>query len=264
MNEQKAASLREAFDRSVEMVTGLPGTVGLYLKDMETGLTASYRAEESVGAASVIKLFIMAEAFRQREEGLLSFDEEVTIRQEDKMPSCGALTYMHTGLRVTIRDLVVLMIIVSDNSATNLLIDRLGLENIQNEIDRLGASNCDIQRKLWQSELSRKGIHNHVSAAGVGLFMEKLLRGEVVSEESSKEMLSILLDQRLNGKMPFYLHSEGIRCAHKTGEDDGITHDCGIIYGPSPRIFCFVSEHTDVPEAERVLQEAARLVAHAQ
>ena len=67
----------------------------------------------------------------------------------------------------------------------------------------------------------------------------------------------LLLNQRLNGKMPFYLHSRGIRCAHKTGEDDGITHDVGIIFADRPVIFSFLSEHTDVPEAETALQKLA-------
>ena len=67
------------------------------------------------------------------------------------------------------------------------------------------------------------------------------------------------MDQRLNGKMPFYLHSRGIDCAHKTGEDDGITHDVGIIFAERPVFFSFLSEHTDVPQAERALQELALL-----
>ena len=73
-------------------------------------------------------------------------------------------------------------------------------------------------------------------------------------------MLQILLNQRLNGKMPFYLHSRGIRCAHKTGEDSGITHDVGIIFAEKPVIFSFLSENTNVPEAETVLQKLALAV----
>ena len=67
----------------------------------------------------------------------------------------------------------------------------------------------------------------------------------------------ILLNQRLNGKLPFYLHGAGVKCAHKTGEDDGITHDVGIIFADQPVIFSFLSENTDVPEAELALQKLA-------
>ena len=74
-----------------------------------------------------------------------------------------------------------------------------------------------------------------------------------------RSLLPKLIFHKLTDVTPEFLHSRGIRCAHKTGEDDGITHDVGIIYAAHPVIFCFVSQHTDVPAAERVIQEAARL-----
>ena len=72
------------------------------------------------------------------------------------------------------------------------------------------------------------------------------------------QMLEILLDQRLNGKLPFFLHGAGVKIAHKTGEDDGITHDVGIVFGETPTVVCFVGEHVDVPAYERLMQDAAR------
>lgn len=73
-------------------------------------------------------------------------------------------------------------------------------------------------------------------------------------------MLDILADQRLNGKLPFYLHSKGIKMAHKTGEDAGITHDVGIILGDPHQIICMVCEQTDVPLAERAMQDIAKIL----
>ncbi len=251
MNTQKMRALLES----------LPGAVGFWAEDTATGEVFRFNPDVPVVAASVIKLFVMAEAFRQAEAGTLNLDEEVTIREEDKLPSCGALTYMHTGLRVRIIDLITLMIIVSDNTATNLMIDRVGQSEINALIDKYGFAGCDLQRKLWQPELSRQGYQNHVTAAACASFFHLLLRGELVSPAASRRMLDILSDQRLNGKMPFYLHSKGIKCAHKTGEDDGITHDVGVIWAKAPRIFCFVSEKTDVPSAERALQDLALLCA---
>ena len=245
----------------MEMAGALPGRVGLYVHDLGTGEKVCFQERLPVGAASVIKLTIMAEAFRQREAGMLDFSEEIAIRQEDKKPSCGALNYLHTGLKVQLGDLVTLMIILSDNTATNLLIDRLGIGNINRLIVGLGLTGTRLQRKLYEPELSRQGIQNYVTAGDAGRMMELLLRGEVVSEAASREMVAILLNQRLNGKMPFFLHSRGIKTAHKTGEDDGITHDVGIIFTENPVIFCFVSEKTDVPLAERTLQELAAMAA---
>ncbi len=233
------------FDKSAfeSTVSGLSGTVGVYIHDTVSGEVWSHNADSPVIAASVIKLFIMAEAYRQAEAGLFDFAEDVTVPPERCLPSCGAITYLHPGLTLQWGDLVTLMIILSDNTATNLLIDRLGIENINRMIDSLGLKNTRLNRRLFEPELSARGIQNYITAADCGVFLEKLLRGEIVSAEASSSMLRTLSNQRLNGKMPFYLHSEGIRCAHKTGEDDGITHDVGDIYATSPRIQLCQSEH---------------------
>ena len=177
------------------------------------------------------------------------------------MPSCGAITYLHRGISLPVGDLVTLMIILSDNTATNLLIDLLGREKIMALGQRLGLSGFVLRRRLFEPELARQGIINEVSAKSCADFMKLLLRGRLVSPGASREMLRHLRDQRLNGKIPFYLHSRGIPSAHKTGEDDGVTHDVGIIYADTPRIFCFVSGHTDVPKAELTLQRLAALCA---
>ena len=238
----------------------LPGHVGLYICDTATGETFAHQAEEPIEAASVIKLPVMAEAFRQFKAGELNPDELVEISKEQHLPSCGALSYLHEGLRVTWKDLVTLMIILSDNTATNILIDKLGIDRINAGIERCGLVGTQLNRKLFQPHLARQGVKNYVSAAGIGRLMHLLLEGKVVSKEASKEMLRIMGDQRLNGKMPFFLHDKGIRCAHKTGEDDGVTHDAGVILTEKPVIFVFLSEKTDVPQAERLLQD---LAAHA-
>ena len=90
--------------------------------------------------------------------------------------------------------------------------------------------------------------------------LETLWRGEVVSPGASAAMMDILLDQRLNGKLPFFLHARGIRIAHKTGEDTGVTHDVGVIFAKEPLVVCFLGEHVDVPAYERLMQDAARVL----
>ena len=247
--------MRDQLDR---ILSRLPGQIGLYMKKL-SGESYAYHADEPFEAASVIKLPIMAEAFRQFEAGEIERDRLITIRPEDKLPSCGALSYMHNGLAVTVLDLVTLMIILSDNTATNLLIDLLGMEKINAMIDAMELTGTRLNRKLFRPELSARGIQNYVTARDMGRMMELLLRGELVSRDASREMLTILRNQRLNGKMPFYLHSRDIPVAHKTGEDDGITHDVGIIFAQEPITLCFLSNRTVVPVAERALQEIAAI-----
>ena len=234
----------------------LPGEISVYGKDLVTDEKWAYEADVPLVAASVIKLPILVEAFRQARDGLLAMDEIFSIRPEQKMPSCGALTYLHDGLTVTLRDLCALMIILSDNTATNILIQRLGMENVNCGMRALGLQKSTLRRLLFDAEAAGRGLENTVTAWEMGQLLEMLYKGACVSPAADAEMLSILKDQRLNGKMPFFLHN--LKIAHKTGEDDGITHDVGIVYADHPLILCFASNHTDVPAFERFIQDAAR------
>ncbi len=248
-------------ERIMTLLQHLPGKVSAVAWQPATGERLEFQPDLPHIAASIIKIPVMVEAFRRREEGTLDFAEEMMIREEDKMPSCGALTYMHTGLKVTVGDLVALMIILSDNTATNLLIGRLGIEAVNRTIDAAGLSTgTRLRRRLFDAESAAKGIENTVTAADTVSLLQGMRTGTLISPQASAEMLEILGNQRLNGKMPFYLHSHEIDCAHKTGEDDGITHDAGMIRTDPEWIFCFLSSETEVPKAERGIQEiAARL-----
>ena len=246
----------EFFRSLLSRAAALPGEISVYGRDLTTGEKWAYQADLPLVAASVIKLPILAEAFRQARDGLISMDETFFIRPEQKMPSCGALTYLHDGLAVTLRDLCVLMIILSDNTATNILIDRLGIENVNAFLREKGLEKTTLRRRLFDAEAAGRGLENTITAEEMGRLLEMLYRGECVSRSADAEMLGILRDQRLNGKIPFFLHD--LKIAHKTGEDDGISHDVGVVYAGHPLILCFASNHTDVPAFERFIQDAAR------
>ncbi|MGN0995979.1 MAG: serine hydrolase [Candidatus Ventricola sp.] len=236
----------------------LGGDTGVYARSLVTGETWRRGADTPVIAASVIKLAVMIEAFRAGASGELRLCERHALADEERMPSCGTLKAMHEGIEMTLLDLVKLMIIVSDNTATNILIDRLGMDSINRTLRALGCTQTVLRRRLFDADAARRGLQNTITAAEIGHLLEGLHAGTIVSLEASRQMLDILLDQRLNGKLPFFLHGAGIRVAHKTGEDDGITHDVGIVYGSEPTVLCFVSEHVDVPACERLMQDAAR------
>ena len=231
------------------------GDISFYYKPLAGGEGAAFNADQPLGAASVIKFPIMIEAFRQMEAGLLDPNAEYELRPEHKLPPCGVLTFMHDGLRATLLDLVTLMIIVSDNTATNMVIDIVGMENVNSTLRALGCTGTVLRRRLFDSEASARGVQNTVTAREIGMLLEKAYRGELVSPAASRQMLDILLAQQLNSKLPFFLDCE---VAHKTGEDDGITHDAGIVFAPKPFIVCLFSNNTDVPPFERLMQDIAR------
>lgn len=236
----------------------LGGDTGVYVKNLVTGETFARGADVPVVAASVIKIPVMIEAFRAQAAGELRLDELHALADAERMPSCGTLKAMHTGIEMTLLDLVRLMIIVSDNTATNILIRRLGIDRVNATLRELGCEKTTLRRLLFDSEASHRGLENTITAREMGMLLEKLFRGEIVSKEASAAMMDILLDQRLNGKLPFYLHARHVPIAHKTGEDTGVTHDVGVVMTQEPLVVCFLGEHVDVPAYERLMQDAAR------
>jgi len=247
-----------ALSAALEAVRSFPGRAGLYWQDLTTGEEAGTRGGEAFEAASVIKLPVLAELFRQLETGEARAEETFSIREEEKLPSCGALNYLHTGVTVNLMDLGVLMIILSDNTATNVLIRRLGMERIGRTMrEELGMETTVLRRLLFDSEAAARGVKNTIAPAEIGRMLAGLYRGEIVSPEASREMLRILGDQRLNGKIPFWLDGK-VKCAHKTGEDSGVTHDVGIVYAPRPFVLCVCGDPVKAPALNALMGEIAR------
>ena len=234
------------------------GKVSFYYRPLDGGCALMLNENEPLIAASVIKIPVMIEAFRRFEEGSLKPDDVHVLRDEEKMPSCGALNCMHEGLEITLYDLVELMIVLSDNTATNILIDLLGIDAVNATMRSYGLNVSTLRRKLFDAKGHAAGIENTVTAREMGMLLEKMYAGELVSAEASAKMLEILKNQKLNGKMPFFLKPRGIVSAHKTGEDTGITHDVGVVYTRKPFVLCMLSNETEVPVFERLIQDTAR------
>ncbi|MCD8398702.1 MAG: serine hydrolase [Lachnospiraceae bacterium] len=249
----------------------MPGNASVVYKNLSDGETFTYRPEEPHIAASVIKMFLMAAVFQGFKDGDFAPEDRIVVRREDCVPSCGVLTYLQEEPAVRIRDLVELMIIVSDNTAANVLFDLVGEERLAHFLrGTLGLEKTVFSRKMFDSGRAAQGIENYVTAADAAWFLEAIYRGELISPEASAEMYQILTHQRLNGKIPFYLHTlpDSPVIAHKTGEDAGTTHDVAVIEsrdsyekqknGSDAFILCFLGNETDVPKYERLIAETAR------
>lgn len=221
-------------------VAEYPGHTTMFYQQLETGEQWEHCAKQPVTAASVIKLTVMVELFRQIDAGLVQREQKLTVRDEDRVPICGVLTMMHTGMEVTPIDLCWLMITISDNMATNMLIDLLGVDNIQQNNRRLGLEGMELTRKLFEKRPEFRGKRNTVSAWGSARLLEMIWNKQLVSAEASTEMLEMLRAQQCTNKMPLLL-AEG-ETAHKTGEDDGVTHDVGIVFAKHPFLVCFCND----------------------
>jgi len=235
-------------------LSALPGSIGFYYHDLVSGESFGFNENEEFQAASVIKLPIYAVVMKLWAEGKLDLYEKIVCRDEDKVPPCGALYFFTGAVETDINTLCGLMITISDNAATNLLINRFGIDFLNSQFRELGLKKTHIERLLFDREASLRGCENKIVPAEIGALLRKIHEGSFINAEVSKRMASLLLEQQINHKIPGYL-PEGTPVAHKTGEDDGITNDVGIVYGEKPFVICFASNSTHVPTAEIALRE---------
>ena len=215
---------------------------------------------EKMRSASMIKLFIMAEAFRQVKDGLLDEKELITIQSKDIVGGAGSLQSHPEGTRKTLRQLIELMITESDNTATNVVIDKVGMKEINSLIKRIGCNDTILQRKMMDFASIRAGRENYTSVKDLGLFFHMLHQGKIVNSSFDKIMVGILCLQEDNDKIPQGLPA-GKRFAHKTGELVGALHDAGIVFeSRGDFIICVMTE--EVTNQKRTT-ETMRAVAKA-
>lgn len=198
----------------------------------------------------------MIEVLRQAREGRLDLNRRIRLEDDQRAESCGALAYLDGGLEPTIRDLYVLMIILSDNTATNILIDLVTMDSVNQTMRELGYRNIVLERKMMDLEALEAGLNNYVSPDEIGDILEKIYLGQLIDPDLSAEMVRVLKLQQVNYKLP-YLIDDDVEIAHKTGENRGVSHDVGIVYSRRPFIFGFYSNNVNVIEAEEALRNIA-------
>lgn len=192
-------------------------------------------------AASTMKVPVMIELFRQAQQGFLSLDEELVVRNEfrsvvDESPysldvadDSDRDVYAVIGKTMTLRRLCELMITVSSNLATNLLVERIGIDKIRENVARLGADGIQVLRGVEDDRAFEKGLNNTTTARGLLVLFERLAKGRTVDPQTDRRMVEILERQQSNDAIPAGLPPT-IRVAHKTGSITRIQHDAGIVF----------------------------------
>ncbi|GGH73789.1 beta-lactamase class A [Pullulanibacillus pueri] len=223
-----------AFEKlKIEIETLLHSLKGNYSIAIEmAGQLFTLNAHQRCEAASVIKIPILVEAYRQYEEGKILLEQRLRIPKEQRVGGSGVLTHLSLEATLTIKDLLTLMIIVSDNTATNIMIDLLGRESIHQLCQIIGCHHTSLQRKLFDQAAIKEGRHNVISAHDILLFLREIRNGERLNETSRREIIKIMEAQQLSNKLPSLIVDYGDNdpvIAHKTGEVHGVEHDVGII-----------------------------------
>ena len=241
------------------ILTEQDGRWGIAIRNLNSDESLFINENELFSAASIIKIPIMMEAYHQAAQGTMSLDDPLSLDPADVVGGCGVLQGMHAGLTLTMRDVIVLMITISDNTATNMIIEQVGIEAVNRRMRELGAEKSILRRKLMMTELARKGIKNELTAKDVLAFLDTLAKGQFISENSCRDMLAILKLQQLNHKIPLLL-PESVTVAHKTGEDDGITHNAGVLYCKEKSLaICVLSQEvTDTAKGHYAIARIAR------
>jgi beta-lactamase class A len=198
------------------------------IKNLKTGVPISYHEKVIVPAASLIKIPIMIEILRQVKADELSLKQRIVVNQTDKI-SGSILTLLETGNSYSINDLLTLMIVQSDNTAANLLIDLAGIAAIDRLIGSLDLKDTILQRRMLDQAAAKAGRENLTTAADMGRLFELLYQGEVLDRANSVAMLETMKNQLDLSMMRLYLPDETV-IAHKTGELDFLSHDAGIVY----------------------------------
>jgi beta-lactamase class A len=204
----------------------------LIIKDLDLScFEIATEPDKSVAAASLLKLPILAAAFTAVDEGKISLDTIVKIEKKDITGGSGKLKAMQLPVELTLREVLELMISISDNTATNKVIGLLGAEYINEVFGRLGLRRTSLCRKMMDFSLRRKGVENYTCASDIALLLEKIYHKDLVSEDFSRLALSFLKKQKVSDRIPRHLPEETV-IAHKTGLERGVVHDAGIVFGP--------------------------------
>ena len=217
------------------------GKVGFAYKNLATGEHWEHNATEVMETASLIKMAIMVEAYRQADAKKLDLAKTITLTKDDKVPGAGILTqHFSDGCTLALKDLIRLMIVYSDNTATNMVLDQVGIKNVNSTMKELGFPETRINAKVYKGsstsvdpERTKKYQLGSTTAADTLALMEMIHTGKAASAESCKLMLEHL---KLNDDSEMLVRGlpEGTVIAHKTGATNKVRTEAGIIYVPDP------------------------------
>ncbi len=239
----------------------LDGVLGVAILDLTDGRRIQLNADEVFPQASSIKIAVLAELYRQAQAGKLKLTDLYTVQANDLVPDSTIMGGLTPGItRVTLRDLATMMVVVSDNSATNVLIDRVGLENVNSLMNSLGLSQTRLRRKMMDLKAAGEGRENISTPAEMATLLESLFRGKVLNQELTADFFKLLATPK-SSFIPRDLPEE-LKIANKPGELEGVRNDSGVVFVENrPYVICVMTTYL---HRERDGQEAiARISAAA-
>ncbi len=250
------------------------GKVSLYARNLNSGKSYSLVGDQPVRTASTIKLAIMVECFAEAAEGKLDLNERLKLTSDEKVSGSGVLQDLSAGDEFPIRDLIDLMIVLSDNTATNLILNRIGGDAVNIRMEQLGLQQTRVMRKIlgdrddlkpFPTGITREGAKPENKKWGIGrsssremvMLLERMFKGELIDKASSDAMLAVLKKQRDHDGIVRDL--KDITVANKTGALDHLRSDVGIVYSAGGPIAMAITVE-EVPDIDWTPENPAQLL----
>jgi beta-lactamase class A len=227
----------------LEVDRSLDGVMGVAIIDLTDGRNYSLHANDVFPQASSIKICVLAELYRQAQQGKLKLTDTYTVKSADLVPDSdimGGLTPEVT--RITLRDLATMMVAVSDNSATNVLIDRIGMDHVNSFLDSLGLHETRLRRKMMDLKAAGEGRENISTPNEMSKLLQALYQGKILNKELTDDFFKVLATHK-DSWIPRYL-PEDLKIADKPGALEGVRNDSGVIFvDKRPYVLCIMTTY---------------------
>ena len=219
----------------------LDGVMGVAIEDLATGDHFFLHEDEVFAQASSIKITVLANLYLQAQQGKLKLTDLYTVQASDLVPDSDIMNGLTPGVtRVTLCDLATMMVAVSDNSATNVLIDRVGMANVNAMLDSLGLTHTRLRRKMMDLEAAKQGRENISTPREMMALLDAIYRGKLLSKESTEDffkMLSTNKDSWIPRDLP-----AGLKIANKPGSLEAVRNDSGVVFVEGrPYVICVMT-----------------------
>ncbi|MFZ0732513.1 MAG: serine hydrolase [Candidatus Sulfotelmatobacter sp.] len=220
---------------------GLDGVMGLAIEDLTTGDHYYLNEDEVFAQASSIKITVLADLYLQAQQGKLKLTDLYTVQASDLVPDSDIMNGLTPGVtRITLRDLATMMVAVSDNSACNVLIDRVGMQNVNAMLDSLGLTHTRLHRKMMDLEAAKEGRENISTPREMMTLLDAIYHGKVLNKESTADFFKMLSTNK-ESFIPRYLPPD-LKVANKPGELEAVRNDSGVVLVEGrPYVICVMT-----------------------
>lgn len=251
-------------DRIRERISNLQGEIGIYYYDFKRDTSFFVGNCDVFPSLGIAKLVLMVEVFRQVEEGIIKLDDTYilekkppfAIPENEYEATVGVLDFLHKGMELTIEDLVYLMMIISDNSAFNILLSIVGIDNVNDTMKKLGLTNTKIRCMLFEWDEIDPEKDNYHSVREIGSLLRRIYKKQLISTTASERMLRILSYHQRRDVLSAF-SDRGISVAQQTGFDVTSLHTAAVIMTENPFVLCMSTNKISAKMAEGIMKDLA-------